>query len=204
MIDLLQKKLEAEEQRLGRNKDTMINRTYIKGGEFRKKFDFISNDSALNKLMYDLAKKILFHRSGSLFEDMYWIDYDECVVVAKETDSLIERKIIYSEATKKVIENYKNSPEKTLITLHSHPSSFPPSIDDFMANFNNDYSLGVIVCHNGSIFMYAANERINSDYYNLVVVDYIKAGYNDYEAQMDAIKELQKNFDIMFKEVVVL
>lgn len=28
---------EIEEQRLGRNKDTVINHTYINGGEYRKK-----------------------------------------------------------------------------------------------------------------------------------------------------------------------
>lgn len=202
--NLLSKGIEAEEQRTGRNKETSINHTYIEGGEFRKKFDSISDDKELNKLIYTLAKQMLIHRSGTLYEDMYWIDYDECEVVAKEIDSRIERKIIYSDATKKVIEAYKKSPDKTLITIHSHPSSFPPSIDDFMANYDNDYTLGLVVCHNGSIFMYAASEAINSDYYNLVVADYIKDGYNDYEAQIKAINELQKNFDIIFKEVVTL
>ena len=38
-----------------------------------------------------------------MHEDMYWIDYDECEVVAKEIDSRIERKIIYSDATKKTV-----------------------------------------------------------------------------------------------------
>ncbi|MDO4189474.1 MAG: hypothetical protein Q4E51_09660 [Lachnospiraceae bacterium] len=70
--------------------------------------------------------------------------------------------------------------------------------------YDNDYTLGLVVCHNGSIFMYAASEAINSDYYNLVVADYIKDGYNDYETQIKAINELQKNFDIIFKEVVAL
>lgn len=84
---------------------------------------------------------------------LYWIDYDECEVVAKEIDSRIERKILYSDATKRIIETYKNSLDKTLITIHFHPSSFPPSIDDFMANYDNDYTLGLVVCHNGSIFV---------------------------------------------------
>lgn len=204
MGKLLSNNIEAEEQRTGRNKETSINHTYIESGEFRKKFDSISDDKDLNKLIYTLAKKMLIHRSGTLYEDMYWIDYDDCDVVAKEINSRIERKIIYSDATKKVIEEYKQSQNKTLITIHSHPSSFPPSIDDFIANYDNDYSLGLVVCHNGSIFIYAASEAINRDYYNLVVADYIKDGYNDYEAQIRAINEIQKNFDIIFKEVVTL
>ena len=100
--NLLSKGIEAEEQRTGRNKETSINHTYIEGGEFRKKFDSISDDKELNKLIYTLAKQMLIHRSGTLYEDMYW------------------------------------------------------------------------------------------------------DGYNDYEAQIKAINELQKNFDIIFKEVVAL
>lgn len=200
----IQRCAESEEQRTGRNKETVVNHTYIEGGEFRKKFDNISDDKKLNKLLYMLAKRMLLHRNGTLYEDMYWIDYDEIDVVAKEIDSQIERKIIYSSATKKVIETYKNASNKSLITIHSHPSSSPPSFDDFMANYDNDYTLGLVVCHNGSVFMYSASEYINSEYYNLVVADYIKAGYNDYEAQINAINELQENFDIMFKEVVAL
>jgi len=50
--------------------------------------------------------------------------------------------------------------------------------------------------------MYSANERINEDYYNLVVEEYLKRGYNEDEAQKCALLEIQTNFDIQFKEVM--
>lgn len=59
---------------------------------------------------------------------LYWIDYDECEVVAKEIDSRIERKIFYSDATKRIIETYKNSLDKTLITIHFHPTISSPRL----------------------------------------------------------------------------
>ena len=68
-----------------------------------------------------------------------------------------------------------------------------------MTNYDNNYTLGLVVCHNGSIFMYAASEAINSDYYNLVVADYIKDGYNDYEAQIKAIIAAEKQR--LFQEI---
>ena len=49
--------LSKEEQRYGRNKETVINRSYIESGEYRKKFDRISDNAELNKLLYQLAKK---------------------------------------------------------------------------------------------------------------------------------------------------
>lgn len=195
---------EIEEQRLGRNKETVIDHMYISGGEFRKKFDLISNDKALNRLLYKLAKKMLEHRSGTLLEDMYWIDIDECQVVGEETQSIVDSKIVYSDNTRKMVESYRKNPEKSIITIHSHPSSFPPSIDDFMSNYDNDYSLGIVVCHNGDIYLYEASEELNSDYYNLVVANYLNDGYNNYESQLKAIEEFQKNFNITCKEVKVL
>ena len=63
-----------EGQRYGRNRDTLINKTYINSGNYRRKFDLISDDIKLKRLLYLLAKKMLTHRAGTLFEDMYWID----------------------------------------------------------------------------------------------------------------------------------
>ena len=62
-----------EIQRYGRNKTTAINYSYINSGEFRKKFDRISDDKELNRKVYQIAKKILKLRSGTNFEDMYWM-----------------------------------------------------------------------------------------------------------------------------------
>ena len=38
-------------------------------------------------------------------------------------------------------------------------------------------------------------------YYKLTVEDYLKNGYNEDTAQIEALKELQKKFSIYFKEV---
>ena len=40
---------QIEQQRYGRNKDTIINHTYIESGEYRNKFDGISDDKELNR-----------------------------------------------------------------------------------------------------------------------------------------------------------
>ena len=75
-------KKELEEQRYGKNKQTAINRKYIESGSYRKKFDLISSNVELNRLLYKLAKQMLKHRSGTMYEDMYWIDLDTNTIVA--------------------------------------------------------------------------------------------------------------------------
>lgn len=188
--------LELENQRYGKNKETKINRAYLKSGEYRNKFNQISDNLKLNRLLYKLAKTMLEHRTGTKLEDMYWIDLDHMKVIASETDMQAEKQIIYSETTKGRIKEYKN-----LLTIHTHPDSFPPSIEDLNSNYDHNYTLGVVVCHDGSLYIYSANERINENYYKLIVEAYLKIGYNEKEAQIKALNELQENFDIRFKEV---
>lgn len=188
--------IEIEGQRMGRNKETTVNHSYISSGEYKRKFDSVSNNIELSRILYKVAREMLLHRSGTKYEDMYWIDLDTLRVVAKEINAVVEKKIIYSEETKKKIAKYSN-----LLTIHTHPDSFPPSIDDLNSNFDHDYVVGIVVCHDGRVYMYSANERVNENYYKLVVEGYLKSGYNENEAQIMALKEIEKNFDINFKEV---
>ena len=187
---------ELEQQRKGRNKNTIIDYNYISSNRYRKKFDYISNDKKLNKLLYKIAKKMLLHRSGTEYEDMYWIDLINGKIVCKITDSKYKKKILYTTTIKKTIKKSEN-----LLTIHTHPDSFPPSIDDINSNYDHNYEIGIVICHDGRVYMYSAEERIHVNYYKLTVEDYLKNGYNEDTAQIEALKELQKKFSIYFKEV---
>ena len=187
---------ELEEQRYGRNKNTTVNSTYINSGKYRKKFDNISNNAVLNRRLFQLAKQMLKHRSGTLYEDMYWIELDSMEIVAEEIDTDIEEMVVYSAKTKDIVKKSRN-----LLTIHSHPNSYPPSISDINSNFSNNYSVGIVICHNGKIYMYSADEEIPTDYYNLTVAEYLKQGYNECDAQVKALEEITKKFSIRFKEV---
>lgn len=190
-------KVEDEAQRYGRNKDTIINSTYINSGEYRRKFDAISDSPELNRLLYQLAKKMLLHRSGRLYEDMYWIDLNTLKIVAEETRSELESEIVYSTKTKEEILKYDN-----LLTIHSHPNSFPPSDADLYANYIHGYSSGIVVCHNGEIYKYRADEEISLQYYSLIIAKYKQRGYNENVAIMKAYDEIQVNFKIKVEEVI--
>ena len=45
-----------ENQRYGRNKKTLVNKTYIESGEYKRKFDNATDDPLVNKALYDCAK----------------------------------------------------------------------------------------------------------------------------------------------------
>lgn len=39
--------------------------------------------------------------------------------------------------------------------------------------------MGLVICHDGKIFLYAAKEELNEAYYDLLVIKKIKQGYNE-------------------------
>lgn len=185
-----------EYQRYGRNKATLINKAYIESGEYRRKFDSITDNSAVNKALYDCTKAALKHRSGTVYEDMYWIDGDTGKVVLSVINSTDERAIVYTEKIKKAIRNCSN-----IITIHTHPSSMPPSIDDFNSCFGNGYKMGIVACHNGRLFKYTSGQPVSKPLYNLYVGDYLGSGCTEFDAQIKTLQKLKGNHMIDFEEV---
>lgn len=185
-----------EEQRYGRNKNTLVNKTYIDSGEYKRKFDNATDNQSVNRSLYDCAKKALKHRSGTVFEDMYWINCNTGNIELAVTDSTAERGIPYSDKIIKAIIGRTD-----LITLHTHPGSMPPSISDLNKNFEHNYRTGFIACHNGRVFGYNCNEEISQALHDLYVAEYQSMGYDEYSAQLASLNKLKENHDFDFWEV---
>jgi len=50
--------------------------------------------------------------------------------------------------------------------------------------------------------MYSTDEEISQEYYSLTVAEYLKQGFNEDDAQIEALEEIKKKFNIRFKEVI--
>ena len=184
-----------EFQRYGRNKNTLVNKTYLENGEYRRKFDQISDNIAVNRSLYLKSKEALQHRSGTAYEDMFWIDEKTGTVILEMTDSHVERAILYTDRIQKIVKSNNN-----IITLHTHPSSMPPSISDFNSCFRNNYNRGIIACHNGKIFVYNSDENVNETLYYMYIASYLNEGADEFSAQMKTIERLKQNYQIDFWE----
>ena len=188
-----------EDQRYGRDKGTLVNKSYIESGDFRRKFDSVVDDTKIARILYDFAKEMLFHRSGTQTEDMYWIDGDTGEVVAKVIDQSVDikHKIIYTDAVKNAIKDHPN-----LITLHTHPSSMPPSPDDFNTCFQKGYVISLVICHDGTIYQYRSNQMFSEELFGLYMKGYIENGYDEKDAQIMTLTKIKRNYDIDFWEVI--
>lgn len=185
-----------ENQRYGRNKSTVINNTYIESGEYRRKFDNATDIPEVNKTLYNCSKTALKHRSGTVYEDMYWIEGNTGQILLSVTDSTDERAIVYTDRIKKAIMNQQNA-----ITLHTHPSSMPPSVSDINSCCKNGYKKGFVACHNGKVFGYTAKEEVNERIYNMYIESFLREGFNEYDAQMKTLNKLSQTYDISVWEV---
>lgn len=185
-----------EYQRYGRNKETLVNHTYINSGEYRNKFDKITDNKEVNRILYIKAKEMLIHRSGTMFEDMYWIDGDTGKVVAKALNEQQESAVKYTDSIKKLILGKDN-----LIAFHTHPNSMPPSIADFNSMLRNGYSKAFILCHDGKVVQYISNQEVSEILYIRYMQRYINYGCSEFEAQWKALEKLKENYDIDFWEV---
>ena len=117
----------------------------------------LTDNPKTNEKVLEISKTILDHCDGTEHEDMYLISM-EGEIISKVTDSVSKFGINYSddfkEALASVVKN--NTP---VIAVHNHPHGTPPSSDDFKKAFENKYSIGVVVGHNGQVYSYA-NESV--------------------------------------------
>ena len=185
-----------ENQRYGRNKSTLVNHAYIECGEYRRKFDNATETPAVNRSLYQCAKTALNHRSGTELEDMYWIDGDSGEVLLGVTDSTLPRGIAYTDKIRSTIKGKTN-----IITLHTHPSSMPPSASDLNSCFRNQYRMGFVACHDGKVFAYRVNELVNERIYNMYIQRFVGEGYREYDAQLAALERLSESCDFKVWEV---
>lgn len=185
-----------EYQRYGRNKSTLVNKSYIDSGEYRNKFDKISDNKDVSRVLYAKAKEMLNHRSGTKIEDMYWIDGKTGEIVASALNEKNESSVLYTELINKAISGRSN-----LIAMHTHPQSMPPSDADFNSVFKYGYSKALVLCHNGKIFQYTSNEPINGALYDMYVQRFSNDGLSKFDTQIKALEKIKENCDIDFWEV---
>ena len=129
---------------------------YINSQEYKNKFSEITNNQQANESIYDITKTMLEHCDGTEHEDMYLLSMDG-KVISKVTDSVSKLGINYTDEFKAALEDIaKNG--TPVIAIHNHPHGTPPSSDDFRKAYENKYSVGVIVGHNGQIYVYSNND----------------------------------------------
>ncbi|MCM1577393.1 MAG: hypothetical protein NC078_01170 [Ruminococcus sp.] len=126
---------------------------YINSEHFAGKFKDITPNEKVNQILLECSRKAIEHRNGTLYEDMYIINAVTGEIITKQLNSGIEKGIIYTGKMKSAIAKAR-AKGIPMIALHTHPEGYPPSVEDFNSAYNQGYILGVVVGHNGQVYIF--------------------------------------------------
>ena len=125
---------------------------YIKSEEYRRKFDSLSDNPALNSAVCARCRAILTHQNGKFTEDLSVLKVEDGSLVGS-TSSKTDYEAEYSDKLKSEIAKYKPF---ELMSIHNHGTNLPPSGSDFGSAGYRKYAFGVVACHDGKVFKYTA------------------------------------------------
>ena len=190
----------------------------LSGGEFGANLYYVRSDEFLNKLekhpktshlsdsIARVSRQMLQHRNGTPYEDYYLLDAETGRVIALSNKARKRKGVVYNEQVRNA---FKESPEQSLVSIHNHPSGYPPSLSDLASlqqrSKNNTVKYGLTIGHDGSVYWYSKpNKRIhkkaNQEYENLIE-KMIKLGYTEVKAQEKTLTLFAEKYDFTFERI---
>jgi hypothetical protein len=191
--------LEAE-KKSRKGHSTSVDWDVVKSPEYKKRFIGITGNLDVDLLLHAKAVDILTHRNNTSYEDLYLISVEYKKIVGCQLHSTKENTVVYNDSLKSAIAKYGIG---TLVSIHNHPYSKPPSGSDLSSNFAHGYNRSVIICHNGDIHVYKTeNIRISAMLFDMTVEKYIKPPYNMNEshAYEFTLKMFESNYKISWEK----
>lgn len=125
-------------KRIGTNE---VNLEYIKSEAFRKKFNKITENTAINDSLRNYATAMLLHRNGTDGEDLYIMD-SKGKLLLREISGKNELGVTVSAEDSEMLRK-KNG----VVGIHNHPTNIPPTGSDFVAAGYRKYIFGIVVTH---------------------------------------------------------
>ena len=190
----------------------------LSGRQFGANLDYVRSDKFVDKLknhpktshifepIARVSRQMLQHRNGTPFEDYYLLNADTGRVIALSNKARKRKGVVYNEQVRKA---FKESPEQSLVSIHNHPSGYPPSLSDFASlqqrSKNNTVKYGLTIGHDGSVYWYSRpNKRIPrsaQEKYVNQIDKFKKLGYNESVAQEKTLEMFSEVFEFEFGRI---
>ena len=190
----------------------------LSGGQFGADLDYVQSDEFVDKLkkhpktshlsesIARVSRQMLQHRNGTPFEDYYLIDAETGRIVALSNKARKTKGVVYNNQVRKA---FKEKSEQSLVSIHNHPSGYPPSLSDFASlqqrSKNNTVKYGLTIGHDGSVYWYSRpNKRIPrsaQEKYVNQIDKFKKLGYNESAAQEKTLEIFSEVFEFDFGRI---
>ncbi len=174
---------------------TKVNWRSVNGERWKKNFDEITRNDSVNRTMRNVSEQMLKHRDGTFYESLYLINAKTGQIEGFNTKSNLKLKVALNDEMKEVLKN----PELDLIGIHNHPFSSIPSLSDLNAIAKrSNQSMGVIICHDGTIFTYTKPKcEISKQVYNASLTKHNR--YSKITMEDKGFSELGDIYDFEFR-----
>lgn len=167
--------------------------------EYKMKFSNITGNPKVDKQLYEHAKTMLTHRSGTYGEDLYLVSIIDGSTKLKHTSSKEYLGVTPTSTLYKVLDE---NPPGSLIALHNHPSNVPPTGSDFSTSYVREYAGGLVPLHNGEVYYYKhGHSPFNAREFDAAVERFKSKGAEDIEAFEKAMKEFEGRFGIKWTKL---
>jgi hypothetical protein len=169
--------------------DFSVDFAIINSKSYKAKFSGLFNAAADEKI-YSTAKRMLQHRDGTPFEDLYLIDIKSGKITGVSNSATLVKRVEYNKSIKGVL---TSAPANSIVSMHNHPEGFPPSAADINAVKKNSVELyGMVIGHNGTVYRYTApRKHITNRDYMIAFEGYKNIGYSEETCQLKALRELE-------------
>ena len=187
-----------EQERMQSSSDYAVPKDLVKSREFRSKFDSMDSDKKLQRQYYQVAKKMLNHRSGTNGEDLYFYN----TRTKKWYSSTTGTQAGTPDYTEEIRRALQESEKDEIVSFHNHPIGMPPSAGDLNGALKNGYQKGYTIGHDGTVFEYTAPIFIIDEaVYNKRISLHAEKGDSEFQAQVNALLDLQEFYKFKFKEM---
>lgn len=197
---LISESADIENLRKGNN---AVDLAEIKSHTFGKKFNKITENSAVNDALRKYARTMLVHRNGTDGEDLYVISSKTGKRIFSKTKGTNMLGVVLTAEEISMLKEYAKT--EGIIGIHNHPTNLYPTGSDFVTAGARGYDFGMVVTHDGRVFQYKpGNKPFRSEYFNKTVDKYVSEPYNYdiSEAQLKALYDFGKEFGIEWKELI--
>ena len=165
-------------------------RTYRKRA--REAFDGLLTDEQLGAL-----QRMLKHRSGTVYEDIYAFNMTTGKVIGSNTNHKVPNESPITDKMRLDMTRAIDASEEVVI-VHNHPGSSLPSYTDINCLIKTKSTYGVIACHDGSFYVFRVVGKPDAGYtldkymWNV----FVDLRLREHEKEERLFKDIEKAFGI--------
>lgn len=184
-------------ERRGKDANSKVNWDIVNSDKYKEKFNGIGKNANVDNEIYNISKRILNHRDGSIFEDLYIVDLKTGKTITYTTQDT-EQGVKRTGKLEKIL----NRNNKEYVIIHNHPHSGNFSDSDLNTLFNSN-SIGKIIAagHDGTLYtINSKNLAINiATELNMYYTKIKKQGYSSSTAEEMAFNMISNKYGLDYE-----